>query len=93
MCRCLHNPCLRRQGKPGAVRWPLEAVIIVAYIRMRFLRNLSITESSSPVKAVLAGHVHFYNRDMINENIVQIVGDAGYKGSAMWIKIVPVGNT
>lgn len=51
------------------------------------------TESSSPVKAVLAGRVHFYNRDMINENIVQIVGDAGYKGSAMWIKIVPVGNT
>lgn len=45
------------------------------------------TAETSPVVAVLAGHVHFYDRDMINENIVQIVGDAGYKGGAMWISV------
>lgn len=45
------------------------------------------TAVDSPVVAVLAGHVHFYDKDMINGNIVQIVGDAGYKGSAMWINV------
>lgn len=45
------------------------------------------TTKDSPVKAVLAGHVHFADRDMINENIVQIVGDAGYKGSAVLLHV------
>ena len=45
------------------------------------------TAKDSPVVAVLAGHVHFYDRDMINDNIVQLVGDAGYKGEAMWIRV------
>lgn len=48
--------------------------------------NLTTAEDS-PVVAVLAGHVHFYDKDMINENIVQLVGDAGYKGQAMWIRV------
>ena len=50
--------------------------------------NLTTAEDS-PVVAVLAGHVHFYDKDMINENIVQIVGGAGYKGSVMWINVRP----
>ncbi len=53
--------------------------------------NLTTAEDS-PVVAVLAGHVHFYDKDMINENIVQIVGDAGYKGQAMWIAVKGQGN-
>jgi len=48
--------------------------------------NLTTAEDS-PVVAVLAGHVHFYDKDMINENIVQLVGDAGYKGQVMWIRV------
>lgn len=46
--------------------------------------DLTIRENS-PVVAILAGHVHFADRDMINENIVQITGEAGYLGSAMII--------
>lgn len=45
------------------------------------------TEEDSPVVAVLAGHVHFYDKDMVNERIVQIVGDAGYKGEAVRITV------
>lgn len=48
--------------------------------------NLTTAEES-PVVAVLAGHVHFYDKDLINENIVQIVGDAGFKGEAVWITV------
>lgn len=48
--------------------------------------NLTTAEES-PVVAVLAGHVHFYDQDMINENIVQIVGDAGFKSEAVRITI------
>ena len=48
--------------------------------------NLTTAEES-PVVAVLAGHEHFYDQDMINENIVQIVGDAGFKSEAVRITI------
>lgn len=49
------------------------------------------TAADSPVAAVLAGHVHFYDKDQINDNIVQIVGDGGYKGEALLIRITGVG--
>ncbi len=45
------------------------------------------TAGDSPVVAVLAGHVHFFDKDMINERIVQIVGDAGYKGEALLLTV------
>lgn len=48
--------------------------------------NLTTAEDS-PVAAVLAGHVHFSDRDVINENIVQIVGAAGYQGIATRITV------
>ncbi len=43
------------------------------------------TSSESPVELVLAGHVHFYDKDYIqgNKDILQIVGDAGYKRIGM----------
>lgn len=47
------------------------------------------TAEDSPVVAVLAGHVHYYDRDMVNDNIVQIVGDAGFKGKGILLKMVP----
>lgn len=49
------------------------------------------TAADSPVAAVLAGHVHFYDKDQINDHIVQIVGDGGYKGEALLIRITGVG--
>lgn len=45
------------------------------------------TAEDSPVAAVLAGHVHFGDKDWINEGILQIVGDAGYKGSAVLLHV------
>lgn len=47
------------------------------------------TAENSPVAAVLAGHVHFQDRDMINSRIVQIVGDAGFRGKATVIRVKP----
>lgn len=48
-----------------------------------------ITAKDSPVAAVLAGHVHFYDKDYIDgpKQVVQIVGDGGFKGSAVRIKV------
>lgn len=47
------------------------------------------TDADSPVEMVLAGHVHFYDRDYIEgeKEILQIVGDAGYKGMGMHLII------
>lgn len=47
------------------------------------------TAENSPVVAVLAGHVHFADRDQINERIVQIVGAPGYQGKVTRIRLVP----
>lgn len=47
------------------------------------------TAGDSPVELVLAGHVHFYDRDYIagEKEILQLVGDAGYHGSALRLHI------
>lgn len=47
------------------------------------------TAADSPVELVLAGHVHFYDRDYIDgdKQILQIVGDAGFHGSALRLHI------
>lgn len=48
-----------------------------------------ISAKDSPVRAVLAGHVHFADRDMVEgaDGVVQLVGDAGFKGAATVIRI------
>lgn len=46
-----------------------------------------VLEENSPVVAVLAGHIHMYHKDMLNENIVQIVSDTSSNGSGIVIKI------
>lgn len=47
------------------------------------------TAKDSPVIVVLAGHVHFYDKDYIvgEKDVLQIVGDAGYKGKGMLLHI------
>jgi len=47
------------------------------------------TAADSPVVAVLAGHVHFYNKDYMNgeKEVLQLVGDAGFKRQGMRIHI------
>ena len=47
------------------------------------------TDENSPVELMLAGHVHFYDRDYIDgeKQLLQIVGDAGYCGGAVLLHI------
>lgn len=47
------------------------------------------TAEDSPIEIVLAGHVHFYDKDYIegDKEILQLVGDAGYKGMGMHLTI------
>lgn len=53
----------------------------------RFLDLL--TAQDSPVELVLAGHVHFYDRDVIvgEKEVLQIVGAAGYEGNAILLHV------
>lgn len=48
-----------------------------------------ITREDSPVVAVLAGHVHFYDKDYINgeKPVLQLVGDAGFRRRGMLLRI------
>lgn len=47
------------------------------------------TAVGSPVVAVLAGHVHFYDKDYIEgeKNVLQLVGDGGYKRQGLLLHI------
>lgn len=47
------------------------------------------TAADSPVAAVLAGHVHFYDKDYIDgeKQVLQLVGDGGYKRQGMMLHI------
>lgn len=47
------------------------------------------TSPYSPVELVLAGHVHFYDKDIIEgeKNVLQLVGGAGFKGEALLIHL------
>lgn len=47
----------------------------------------AVFESDSAVAAVFAGHIHFYNRSMLNDTTVQMVTGAGYYGDAVSIHI------
>lgn len=52
------------------------------------------TAANSPVVAVLAGHVHFYDKDYIEgeKKVLQLVGDGGYKRQGMLIHITGIGD-
>lgn len=47
----------------------------------------AVFAENSPVAAVFAGHIHFYNRSMLNGQSVQLVTGAGYYGDAVRIHI------
>ncbi len=48
-----------------------------------------VLAEDSPVKLVLAGHVHFYHRDSLNEKLEQIITGAGYEGEFTKITLKP----
>ena len=46
-----------------------------------------VLADDSPVVLVLAGHIHFYHKDMLNDNVVQIVTGAAFDGDALKIRL------
>lgn len=46
-----------------------------------------VLADDSPVVLVLAGHVHFWHKDMLNDRIVQIVTGAAFDGSAVKVTL------
>lgn len=46
-----------------------------------------VLDELSPVKLVLAGHIHFYHKDELTSNITQIVTGAGFQGDALHVTI------
>lgn len=47
----------------------------------------AVFAEDSPVAAVFAGHIHFYNRSMLNGKSAQLVTGAGYYGDAARIHV------
>lgn len=48
-----------------------------------------VFDEKSPVVLVLAGHIHFYHKDMLNDKTLQIVSGAAYEGNALEITLTP----
>lgn len=48
-----------------------------------------ILAEDSPVELVLAGHIHFYHKDHLTNQLVQIVTGAGYEKSALSVTLKP----
>lgn len=46
-----------------------------------------VLQKNGNVKEVLAGHLHFYHVDQLNNSIQQIVSDGSYKGKGLILKI------
>ncbi|MCR5357397.1 MAG: metallophosphoesterase [Lachnospiraceae bacterium] len=46
-----------------------------------------VLSDDSPVIMVLAGHLHFYHKDMLNEKTVQIITGPAYAGEALKITV------
>lgn len=46
-----------------------------------------VLADDSPVVLVLAGHIHFYHKDMLNDKVVQIVTGAAFEGAAVDITL------
>lgn len=46
-----------------------------------------VLQKNGNVKEVLAGHIHFYHIDQLNDSVQQIVSDGSYKGKGLILKI------
>lgn len=54
----------------------------------RFLDSVLMEDSS--VALVLAGHIHFYHRDELNGNLVQVVTGAGFENELVKVTLKPL---
>lgn len=74
-----NSPTVIGNGNGGGI-WPDDT--------SQYFLNLTVGEDS-PVKLILAGHVHLYDDSVINEEpeLRQIVGNAAYRGEALLVHI------
>lgn len=74
---------LDKASKAGWQRnltWDEAGTAYIADENTKEFLNMLYAENS-PVKAVIAGHLHFKNTVKLNENITQYVFDATFKGN------------
>ena len=48
-----------------------------------------VYDENSPVVLVLSGHVHFYHREYLKEDLLQIISGPGFKKEVIKINLVP----
>ena len=48
-----------------------------------------VVDEDSPVELVLAGHIHFYHRDYLSGELVQVVTGAGFEKELVKVTLVP----
>jgi 3',5'-cyclic AMP phosphodiesterase CpdA len=48
-----------------------------------------VLDEQSPVVLVLAGHIHFYHKDMLNDKTLQLATGAALEGKALQITLTP----
>lgn len=48
-----------------------------------------ILDENSPVELVLSGHIHFYHKDYLKDDLLQIVTGPGYQQELVKIKLIP----
>lgn len=53
----------------------------------RFYEAVAL-DADTPVKAVIAGHLHFHHEDLLPNGVPQIVTDKGYTGGCRVIRVV-----
>ena len=76
------------KSKKGTCRVLIGENACVPNKNTRRLLNAVFSKDSS-VAAVLAGHVHFYNKSLIKENLTQYITGAGYYGEAVMLHLTP----
>ena len=86
--KALIQKCDEIYGKNASKKYQLimgQNGRVPNHITQKFI-DLALSEDS-PVIMVLAGHLHFYHRDMLNDKIVQIVTGPAYSGEALKITV------
>ena len=48
-----------------------------------------VTAEDSPVKLILGGHIHFYHKDYVTDNIPQLITGAAFQKNAVFVQLKP----
>ena len=48
-----------------------------------------VTAEDSPVKLILGGHIHFYHKDYVTDNIPQLITGTAFQKNAVFVQLKP----